>query len=172
VNCPTEIAISDRRRRELEDLGFIPLCYEKGSDRAVFFSAHSCQKPRRYLKDDASVAAVVSASLEYTFAVSRFVHYIRCIVRDKERPFQERRELELYLNDWLADYILLDEDAEPQVKARYPLREGRIDAYEVAGEPGRFRVSAYLRPHFQMSLPNGIKEMVGKVPETLRFDGS
>lgn len=172
VNCPTEIAISDRRRRELEDLGFIPLCYEKGSDRAVFFRAHSCQKPRRYLKDDASVAAVVSASLEYTFAVSRFAHYIRCIVRDKERPFQERRELELYLNDWLADYILLDEDAEPQVKARYPLREGRIDAYEVAGEPGRFRVSAYLRPHFQMSLPNGIQEMVGEVPETLRFDGN
>jgi type VI secretion system protein ImpC len=166
VNCPTEIAITDRRRHELEDLGFIPLCYEKGSDRAVFFSAHSCQKPRRYDTDDANGTAVVSARLEYTFAVSRFTHYIRCIVRDKERPFQDGRELERYLNDWLADYILLDDDAEPQVKARYPLREGRIDACEVAGRPGRFRVNAYLRPHFQMNLPNGIKEAVGRIPDT------
>jgi type VI secretion system protein ImpC len=168
VNCPTEIAITDRRRHELEKLGFVPLCYEKGTDRAVFFSVHSCQKPRLYDRDDSSGAAAVSATLEYTFAVSRFAHYIRCIVRDKERPFQDRRELERYLHDWLADYILLDEDAEPQVKARYPLREGRIEVYEVAGQPGRFGVNAYLRPHFQMSLPKGINETVDRIPHTTR----
>jgi type VI secretion system protein ImpC len=111
----------------------------------------------------------VSAKLEYTFAVSRFAHYIRCIVRDKERPFQDRRELERYLHDWLADYILLDEDAEPQVKARYPLREGRIEVYEVAGQPGRFGVNAYLRPHFQMNLPSGINEAIGRMPYPARM---
>jgi type VI secretion system protein ImpC len=168
VNCPTEIAITDRRRHELENLGFVPLCYEKGTDRAVFFSVHSCQKPRLYDRDDARAAAAVSAKLEYTFAVSRFAHYIRCIARDKERPFQDRRELERCLHDWLADYILLDEDAEPQVKARYPLREGRIEVYELAGHPGQFGVTAYLRPHFQMNLPSGINEAVGRIPPPAR----
>jgi type VI secretion system protein ImpC len=161
VNCPTEIAITDRRREELDNLGFIPLCYEKGTDRAVFFEAHSCQKPRIYLSDSQNLAAKESAKLEYTFAVSRFIHYLRCVIRAKAEPFQSRREWERYLNDWLADYILLDEDAEPEVKARYPLREGRIDVYEVAGRPGRFRVGANLRPHFQLEPPEvGIKETV------------
>ena len=167
VNCPTEIAITDRRRHELEDLGFIPLCYEKEYDRAVFFSAHSCQKPRLYDRDEARVAAAVAATLEFTFTVSRFAHYIRSIIRDKVGPFQDRREFVRYLNDWLADYILLDEDAEPQVKARYPLREGRIDAHEVDGRPGSFRVNAYLRPHFQMNLPNGIDKSIGIFHVTL-----
>jgi type VI secretion system protein ImpC len=168
VNCPTEIAITDRRRQELEGLGFVPLCYEKGTDRAVFFNAHSCQRPHRYDRDDANAAAAASATLEYTFGVSRFVQYIRCIARDKERPFQDRRELERYLQNWLADYILLDEDAEPQVKARYPLREGHVEVLEAAGQPGRFRVTAYLRPHFQISVPNAIEERVGRIPDTVR----
>jgi type VI secretion system protein ImpC len=164
VNCPTEIAISDRRRQELDNLGFIPLCYEKGTDRAVFFEAHSCQKPRKYFSDLADIAAEESAKLEYTLTISRFTHYIRFMTRAKAWPFQSRREWERHLNDWLADYILLDEDAEPHVKARYPLREGRIDVDEVPGHPGRFRVTAYLRPHFQMNPPqSGIKETVGTI---------
>jgi type VI secretion system protein ImpC len=41
------------------------------------------------------------------------------------------------------------------------LREGRIDVDEVPGRPGRFRVTANLRPHFQMEPPEvGIKETV------------
>ncbi len=37
VKCPTEIAITDRREKELSDLGFIPLIYCKGTDYAAFF---------------------------------------------------------------------------------------------------------------------------------------
>ena len=39
AKCPTEIAITDRRENELAKLGFIPLCYYKGTDRAVFMGA-------------------------------------------------------------------------------------------------------------------------------------
>lgn len=169
TQCPTEIAIGDRRREELEDLGFIPLCHEIGTSRAVFFSAPSCQKPRIYDKPEYTISAIVASRLEYTFAVSRFAHYINCIVRDKARPFQDPGELARYLDDWLAGYILLDDQAEPEVVARYPLREGRVRVVEVPGKPGRFRVSAYLRPHFQMQLPNGVEEKFGRIPDTVRI---
>lgn len=44
--CPTEIAITDRREKELSDLGFIPLVHCKNTDYAAFFGAQSTQKPK------------------------------------------------------------------------------------------------------------------------------
>ena len=161
VMCPTEIAISDRRREELRKLGFIPLCWEKQTDRAVFFEAQSCQKPNFYYTDAESFSAAAAAKLEYTFATSRLSHYIRAITRDKGWQFHNRREWERYLNEWLADYVLLDEDADPEVKARYPLSEGRIKVEEASGWPGQFRVSAQLKPNFQLTRPEkAIEELV------------
>lgn len=153
TTCPTEIAITDRREAELQNLGFIPLCYEKGTDRAIFFQAHSCNKPQTFLDAGRAEAAAETATLEYVFAVSRFFHYIRVITRAKAETFQNRRDLERYLNDWLSDYVLLEEDAAPEVQARFPLREGRIEVVEVPGRPGRFNIGARLRPHFQLKPP-------------------
>ena len=39
LKCPTEIAITDRREKELSDLGFIPLVHCKGRDYAAFFGS-------------------------------------------------------------------------------------------------------------------------------------
>ena len=38
MKCPTEVAITDRREKELADLGFVPLVHCKGTDYAAFFS--------------------------------------------------------------------------------------------------------------------------------------
>ena len=57
LKCPTEIGITDRREKELSDLGFIALCHSKGSDFAAFFSGQSCQKAKKYDRDDANANA-------------------------------------------------------------------------------------------------------------------
>ena len=44
MKCPTEVPITDRREKELADLGFVPLVHCKGTDYAAFFSVQSCQK--------------------------------------------------------------------------------------------------------------------------------
>ena len=46
MKCPTESPITDRREKELADLGFAPLVHCKGTDYAAFFSVQSCQKPK------------------------------------------------------------------------------------------------------------------------------
>ena len=38
LKCPTEVPITDRREKELADLGFVPLVHCKGTDYAAFFS--------------------------------------------------------------------------------------------------------------------------------------
>ncbi|MDR0552671.1 MAG: type VI secretion system contractile sheath large subunit [Holosporales bacterium] len=164
VKCPTEVAITDRREKELSDLGFITLCYSKGSDFAVFFGAQTTQKPKVYNLDDANANANLSARITYILAASRFAHYIKVIMRDKIGSFLTKENVENYLNTWLAMYILLNDDAPNDIKAKYPLREGRIDVYDVPGKPGSYRSVIYLRPHFQMEELTASIRLVANLP--------
>jgi len=150
LKCPTEIPITDRREKELADLGFVPLVHCKGTDYAAFFSAQSCQKPKLYDTDSANANARLSTQIPYIMAVSRFAHYLKAMMRDKIGSFMSRGEAEVFLNRWITNYVTPDDNASPATKAQRPLREARIDVTEVAGKPGVYRAVAFLRPHFQL----------------------
>jgi type VI secretion system protein ImpC len=164
VKIPTEIAITDRRENEFAKLGFIPLCYYKGTDRAAFIGAQSAQKPTVYLSDDANANATLSAQLQYIFAVSRFAHYIKAMMRDKLGSFMSREQCEQFLNEWISHYVLLDDFASQDQKAKFPLREARIEVTEIAGKPGAYNATAYLRPHFQLDELTVSLRLVAKLP--------
>jgi type VI secretion system protein ImpC len=165
LKCPTEIAITDRREAELSKLGFIPLCHHKGTDKAVFFGAQSVHKPVQYLSDDATANARLSAQLQYVMAVSRFAHFIKIMMRDKIGSFMSREECQTFLNNWIAHYVLLDDSAPQEHKAKFPLREARVDVSEIPGKPGAYTAVAYLRPHFQLDELNVSLRLVAKLPE-------
>ncbi|KAG0925054.1 hypothetical protein G6F31_018880 [Rhizopus arrhizus] len=59
LKCPTEVAITDRREKELSDLGFMPLVHCKNTDYAAFFGAQSAQKPKKYNTDSANANAIL-----------------------------------------------------------------------------------------------------------------
>jgi type VI secretion system protein ImpC len=44
LKCPTEVGMTERREKELADLGFVPLVHCKGTDYAAFFSVQSAQQ--------------------------------------------------------------------------------------------------------------------------------
>lgn len=165
IKCPTEIAITDRRENELSKLGFIPLCYYKGTDRAAFLGAQSCQKPTLYLNDDANANSRLSAQLQYIFAISRFAHFLKAMMRDKIGSFMSRESCERFLNDWISHYVLLDDTAGQDAKAKFPLREARIEVAEVAGKPGVYSAVAYLRPHFQLEELTVSLRLVARLPQ-------
>lgn len=150
LKCPTEIAITDRREKELADLGFVPLLHCKGTDKAAFFSTQTTNKPTVYDTDSANANARLSSQLQYILAVSRFAHYMKSIMRDKVGSFMSRKNAADFLNRWISNYVLLDDEAGPELKARYPLREARVDVTEVPGKPGVYRALAFLKPHYQL----------------------
>ncbi len=150
MKCPTEVPITDRREKELSDLGFLPLVHCKGTDYAAFFGGQTAQKPKIYDKDSANANARLSTQLPYIMAVSRFAHYLKAMMRDKIGSFMSRTEAELFLNRWITRYVIPDDTASPQMKARCPLREARVDVSEIPGKPGVYRAVAFLRPHFQL----------------------
>src|ERR1700676_5482917 len=150
LKCPTEVPITDRREKELADLGFVPLVHCKGTDYAAFFSVQTCQKAKTYDTDSANANARLSTQLPYIMAVSRFAHYLKAMMRDKIGSFMSREEAERFLNRWITKYVTPDDSASPAAKAERPLREARIDVSEVPGKPGVYRAVAFLRPHFQL----------------------
>ncbi|MBM3610512.1 MAG: type VI secretion system contractile sheath large subunit [Alphaproteobacteria bacterium] len=164
LKCPTQIAITDRREKELSDLGFIALCHCKGSDKAAFFGAQTAQKPKKYNTPQANANANTSARIPYLLAASRFAHYIKVIMRDKIGSFMTKDNVQKYLQAWIAEYVLLNDDAGQGLKARYPLREARVDVFDVPGEPGKYRATVFLRPHFQLEELTASLRLVAELP--------
>ena len=165
MKCPTEVPITDRREKELADLGFVPLVHCKGTPKAAFFSVQSGNKPKIYDKDAATANARLSAQLPYIFAVSRFAHYLKAIMRDKIGGYTSRSQIERFLNNWINNYTIANDDAGFELKAKHPLKEARIDVVEIPGKPGAYRAVAYLRPHFQLDELNVSMRLVADLPE-------
>jgi type VI secretion system protein ImpC len=164
LKCPTEVAVTDRREKELADQGIIPLVHCKNTDYAAFFSVQACNKPKKYDKEAANANARLSAQLPYILAMSRFAHYLKAMMRDKIGSFLSRGDTERLLNEWISSYVTIDDDASQRVKAEKPLREARIEVAEVPGKPGAYRAIAFLRPHFQLDELSVSLRLVADLP--------
>lgn len=164
MKCPTETPITDRREKELADMGFAPLVHAKGTANAAFFSVQSAQKPKKYQSDAATANARISAQLPYIFAVSRFAHYLKSMMRDKIGGYMSKSQVQSFLNNWIANYVVANPDAPQSVKATRPLAEARIDVEEVAGKPGAYHAVAFLRPHFQLEELSVAMRLVAELP--------
>lgn len=164
LKCPTEVAITDRREKELSDLGFIPLVHCKNTDYAAFFGAQSTQKPTKYDTDAANANAVLSAQLQYMFAVCRIAHYMKSMMRDKVGSFTTTQDVERYLHNWLMQYVVDSDDATQEMRAARPLRQAQVEVAEIAGRPGVYRAVAFVRPHFQLDELSVSLRLVAEMP--------
>jgi type VI secretion system protein ImpC len=164
LKCPTEIAITDRREKELADLGFVPLVHCKGTDFAAFFSTQSANKPKVYDTDAANANARLSSQLQYIMATSRFAHYLKSMMRDKLGSFMTRDDAHSFLNRWINNYTLGDDEAGQEMKAKYPLREARVDVSEIPGKTGAYRAVAFLKPHYQLDELSVSLRLVADLP--------
>ncbi|WP_439579645.1 type VI secretion system contractile sheath large subunit [Elioraea sp.] len=165
AKCPTEIGITDRRENELSNLGFLPLCHYKNTDYAVFFGAQTAQKPKKYDRPEATANAAISARLPYIMATSRFAHFLKVMARDKIGSFMEATDCEAWLNRWIGNYVNGNPNAGPEMKARYPLREARVEVKEIPGKPGAYNAVAYMRPWLQMEELTTSMRMVARIPQ-------
>jgi len=167
MKCPTEIGISDRREAELAKNGFMPLVHKKNTDLAAFIGAQSLHKPAEYDDPDATANAQLGARLPYLFAVCRFAHYLKCIVRDKVGSFKERDDMQRWLNDWIMNYV----DGDPSIssdetKAKRPLAAAEVVVEEIEGNPGYYSSKFFLRPHYQLEGLTVSLRLVSKLPSS------
>jgi type VI secretion system protein ImpC len=98
-------------------------------------------------------------------AVSRFSHYLKCMVRDQIGETKEKQQLEIWLQSWLNQYI----DPNPAtsssfVKARKPLAAGKVEVFADEENPGYYAARFYLRPHFQLEGMDIGMSLVSRLP--------
>ena len=167
TKIPTEVLVSDRREYELAEEGFIALTMRKGSDNAAFFSANSVQKPKFFGISAEGKAAELNyklgTQLPYLFIVNRLAHYLKVLQREQIGSWKERTDLELELNKWIRQYVADQENPSAEVRSRRPLRAAQIAVSEVEGEPGWYRVSLSVRPHFKYMGADFTLSLVGKL---------
>jgi type VI secretion system protein ImpC len=99
-------------------------------------------------------------------ATSRIAHYLKVIARDKIGSFQEREDMEKWMNDWIMNYVAADPKASQEVKARYPLADARIEVRDIPGKPGSYNAVAYLRPWLQLEELTASLRMVAEIPKS------
>jgi len=164
LKCPTEIAITDRREKELSDLGFIPLVHCQGTDYAAFFGTQTCQKPKLYDTHAANSNARLSTQFQYMMAVSRIAHYLKAMMRDKVGAFTTRASCEEFLNRWISQYITTDVTAGQEAKAERPLFAANIMVDDVEGKPGCYKAVVLLQPHYQLNELTVSLRLVAELP--------
>jgi len=86
-------------------------------------------------------------------------------MRDKIGGYMSRGEAEVFLNNWIQNYVVPNDDAAFSLKAKRPLKEARVDVVEVAGKPGCYRAVAFLRPHFQLDELTISMRLVADLPQ-------
>jgi len=165
LKCPTEIAISDRREAELSKSGLLPLIHRKNTDKAAFIGAQSLYRPKKYDNVDATASDNISSRIPYMFAVSRFAHYLKCMVRDQIGETKEREDLEKWLQKWIVQYV----DGDPrgssmQTKAKKPLADAKVEVFADEENPGYYSARFFLRPHFQLEGMDIGMSLVSRLP--------
>ncbi|MEM9190412.1 MAG: type VI secretion system contractile sheath large subunit [Myxococcota bacterium] len=167
TKVPTEVQLTERREYELSEQGFIGLTYRKDSNNAAFFSANSSQKPKLFGNSPEGKAAETNyrlgTQLPYMFIITRLSHYLKVLQREQIGSWKERADLERELNQWISQYVADMENPAPQVRSRRPLRQAQIAVSDVEGQPGWYKCTLKVRPHFKYMGASFELSLVGKL---------
>ena len=135
MKCPTETPITDRREKELADLGFAPLVHWKGTrqrrvlQRAVGAEAEGVRLRRGHGERAHLGAAAVHLRRVALRALSEGDH-----ARQDRRVHVARRDRRRSSTTGSSNYVVANDDAGFAMKAKHPLKEARV---EVVGSPGQ-----------------------------------
>ncbi|MDR3013063.1 MAG: type VI secretion system contractile sheath large subunit [Chitinispirillales bacterium] len=165
VKIPTEILIPETREFEFAQEGFIPLSFYKNRSYACFFSANSTQKPQEFDNPTITANMRINSRLPYIFLISRIAHYLKVIQRENIGSTKSRMVLQEELTRWIKRLVTEMNDPGPDLIATHPLKDADVIVTELEDNPGFFRVSLSVIPHFQIEGIDINLSLVSKLPK-------
>ena len=162
---PTEVAITDRREKELSDQGFISLVYCKDTDYAAFFGSQTVNKPKKYnlALGQFECRAFGAAALYSEHVALRALHQGHDAQPHRQLHDEGKRPG-------------LSDDLDQRLRARQGrCRPGPQGANircarrgstwsDVPGQPGAYSATVFLRPHFQLEGLTASLRLVAELP--------
>lgn len=165
MKIPTEILIPETREFEFAQEGFIPLSFYKNRNYACFFSANSTQKPAEYDNPAITANMRINSRLPYIFLVSRIAHYLKVIQRENIGSTKNKVVLQNELNGWIKGLVTEMNDPGPDLISTHPLKAAEVSVNEIEDNPGFFRVSLSVMPHFQIEGIDINLSLVSQMPK-------
>lgn len=144
----TPVLITDTLERELMEQGLMALCHNYETPFASFHNNPSLHQTPQQTSRSAQANARISAMLQQILCASRFAHYIKLMIRDKVGSFVSADGCRQYLQKWLEQYVSGRDDLSWEMRARYPLRNARVEVAELPGKSGSYSAIIYLKPHY------------------------
>jgi type VI secretion system protein ImpD/type VI secretion system protein ImpC len=148
--APLEVAFTDEQENQISDAGFIPLSALDGLPEACFGALPALHVPPRMSSAVADANQRLSAQLNTLLCVSRFAQCVKVMGRDMIGSYMEAGEVQRKLQAWLNTYVSGGGLATPDVTARYPLQDAKVEVRERSGRPGVYNCTVHLRPHHQL----------------------
>ena len=150
VRYTVETAVSEGQEVVLNEHGLLALRQLHLTGNVAFMNLPSLHRPPDYDGEAARMNAKMGGMLNYVLCVARFAHYVKVIARDWVGKYNDAAECERLLQRWLQGFVTGNDDATPEMRVRYPLREGRVSVVELPGKPGSYGCDIHLRPHYQL----------------------
>ncbi len=163
---PVEIRLTSAQERALSEHGLVPIGCAPGTPYLVLNANPSLHRPARSQSRIADENARLAAMLQYVLCASRFAHYLKVMMRDRVGSVGSAAAIEEMISTWLARYCLGSDDASPDLKARFPLREASVAVREMPGRPGVLGCVLRLQPHFQLDDVSASFQLVAEVSTT------
>jgi len=148
--APLDLCLTDEQERQISEGSLIPLSALEGIAEASFGALPSLHRPPRMNTAIADANQALSSQINTLLCVSRFAHCIKLIGRDMVGSFKDAEEIERTLQRWLEGFVSGLGSGGPEVTARYPLLEARVEVRERRGRPGVFGCTVHMRPHHQL----------------------
>ncbi len=99
------------------------------------------------------------------FAVCRFAHYLKVMVRDKIGSTKEKDQLQRWLENWIVQYVDGDPiNSSDEVKRKKPLAGAKITIVSNEENPGYYSATFELRPHYQLEGMKIGMRLVSRLP--------
>ncbi len=168
MKCSTDVTIGEELDRELGEVGLLPLCDCPETAFSAFHQVATIQEPALFDRPIATANARLSARLPVVLNMCRFAHYIKVIARDKIGAFLEPQDLEAIFRDWIIRYVSGSESDNPEIRARYPLQEAKIQVRARADRPGSYFCVVHLLPRLQRDLMTASLRLTTDLPTEWR----
>ena len=148
-SLPVELVLSETKEAELVSLGFNPICSRFYSGQLLYQSANSVawyHVSQSYGKQTAT--SMAEAQLQYLFIVLRIIHCLKILTRENIGSFNNKLELNSFINNWLRQFVSDVALPTQTVQAQRPLKDASVTVKETT-DMNWYDIDIVLTPHFK-----------------------
>lgn len=157
--------MTESMENQLNQYGFSLILQNNYSKQIALSKCPSIYFAKTTLQSNPTNLSPQPNMMHHILCVSRFVHYIKIIMREKIGSFMNLNNCEEFLRSWLYQYTSGNSNLPRESIAKYPLRFAHVKVFEMMNQAGHLHCQLHLGLHGQ----NGLIETQLQFDQKIQF---